>query len=258
MKAKKIIQAVGLVLILIGLLFAILFSWKQQSLQELKAFEVKVDALTGDPFLNEEEVRLLVESKLDTLVGRKGLQISLAEIERLIEEQVVVKNAEVYLGVNGVLTVDLQLKRMLVRVKPKATVGYYLDTEGQQMPWVTSYTPRVLTVTGDVDHYQKKALPLLDLAERRHKFNQDLYKFSAWVVADDFWKRQLVQVEINSNGDAELVTLIGDQRIIFGALTEASKKLEKLQLFYSEVITKVGWNKYEEINLKFEKQIVCK
>ena len=258
MKGKKIIQAVGLVLGLIGLLVAVFFSWKQQSLQEIKAFEVNVDALSGDPFLNEEEVRKLVEAKLDTLIGRKGSQIGLSEIERLIEDQVVVRNAEVYLGVNGKLKVDLQLKRMLVRVKPAKAAGYYLDSEGQRMPWVTYYTPRVLTVTGYLDRYQKKALPLLSPEQRALKLDQDLYTFAAWVTQQDFWNRQLVQVEINENGDAELITLIGDQKIIFGALTQTEKKLRKLELFYNEVITKVGWKKYEEINLKFEKQIVCK
>jgi cell division protein FtsQ len=36
------------------------------------------------------------------------------------------------------------------------------------------------------------------------------------------------------------------------------EKFEKLKIFYREAIPYEGWDKYEEINLKFKRQIVCK
>lgn len=257
MKGKQVIQTVAVVLGFIGLLVGAVLSMRQQKEQVVRGFDVKIDALEGDPFLNENEVRMLVESKLDTIKGKKQKDINLREIEDLLDSQVVVKNADVYLGVNGMLAVDLSLKTMLIRVKPENTPGYYIDAEGKTMPWVKYYSPRVLTVTGALDQYQIKALPALSSEQRTKLFNQDLYEFAQYVYKDDFWSKQLVQVDINSRGDAELITLIGDQKIIFGELKGAEKKLDKLSLFYNEVISKVGWKKYQEINLKFDNQIVC-
>jgi cell division protein FtsQ len=55
--------------------------------------------------------------------------------------------------------------------------------------------------------------------------------------------------------------LVGGQKIIFGSANsdeEVKDKFEKLKLFYKEAIPFEGWNKYEEISLKYKKQIVCK
>ena len=257
MKGKEVIKTVAIVLGFIGLLVGAVFSMRHQNEQVISGFEVNIDALEGDPFLNENEGRFLVESKLDTIKGKRHKEVNLREIEDLLDAQVVVKNADVYLGVNGILSVDLALKTMLVRVKPESKPGYYIDAEGKTMPWVKNYSPRVLTVTGALDQYQIKALPQLTKGERVQRLNRDLYEFAQYVYTNDFWNKQIVQVDINAKGDAELITLIGDQKIVFGELKRAEKKLEKLSLFYNEVISKVGWKKYQEINLKFDNQIVC-
>ena len=35
------------------------------------------------------------------------------------------------------------------------------------------------------------------------------------------------------------------------------KKLDKLKEFYTEGLNEVGWNKYDRINIEFEKQVIC-
>ena len=126
------------------------------------------------------------------------------------------------------------------------------------MPWVSSFTPRVLTVSGWLDRYLIMAETDASVALRKKLFFSDLYDFSRLVYEDKFWSKQILQVYINYNGDAELVCLVGNQKIVFGALSNPKVKLEKLKRYYEEVVDKVGWKKYEEINLKFENQIVCK
>ena len=52
----------------------------------------------------------------------------------------------------------------------------------------------------------------------------DLYKFAVFLHKHDFWNNQIEH---------------------------------HLQLFYEQAIPKVGWDKYEMINLKYKNQIVC-
>ena len=69
------------------------------------------------------------------------------------------------------------------------------------------------------------------------------------------------QVHRESTGDFVLIPLVGDQKIIFGSAfsdDEVKEKFEKLKIFYKEAIPFEGWNKYSEISLKYDKQIVCK
>lgn len=259
MKGKKIIRSVAIVLGIIGLLAAIGFANNAQNALEVKSFTVSITNLSeGDPFLDEKEIKLILSSKLDTFVGKESSAINLLEIEELIEMEPVVKNAEAYLGVSGALQLDVALKTVIVRIKPSDNNGYYLDKTGLVMPWVSSYTPRVLSLNGWINRYCIETLPQLSDSARTDVMNKELYAFANFVYRDEFWSKQLVQLYLNYDGDVELVTLIGEQKITLGSFQGGEKKLEKLNLYYEQVVNKVGWNEYEEVNLKFENQIVCK
>lgn len=259
MKGNKVIKNIAIVLGIIGLLTAIVFANIQQQEQKVISFDVAITNLSeGDPFLNEKEIKEIIIAKLDTFVGKALVDVNLAEIEAVIEMEPAVKNAEAYGGINGLLKLDVALKTVVVRVKPMDKSGYYLDKTGAIMPWVSSFTPRVLTLNGWINRYGIKEFPSLSIDERRQLLNKELYTFANHVYDDEFWSKQLVQLYLNYDGDVELITLIGEQKIILGSLKNGNEKLEKLQLFYDQIVSKVGWTKYEEVNLKFDKQIVCK
>jgi cell division protein FtsQ len=258
MEGKKTIQIVAGVLGIIGLLVCLSFAIVKQKEQEIKSFSVSINVLVGDSFLGEKDIKALVTARLDTFVGKSYDEVNLLEIEQLVELEAPVEIAEAYLEVNGNLKIDVALKTVIVRVKPEKGKGFYIDTKGDKMPWVSSFTPRVLTVTGWLNRYLINAETTASLALRKKLFFSDLFDFSSFVYEDKFWSKQLVQVYINENGDAELVCLVGDQKIIFGALSDGKEKLEKLKIYYAQIVGKVGWSKYKEINLKFENQIVCK
>lgn len=258
MESKKAIQVALSVLGIIGLLVSAGFAILKQENQEVKSFSVGINPLEGDEFLDENDIVSLVTARLDTFQGKPSAEVDLLAIERLVEQEAPVKNAEAYIEVNGNLKVDVALKTVIARVLPTEGKGYYIDKQGDKMPWVSSFTPRVLLVSGWVDRYLVSAEPNTTVALRKKLLFSDLYEFSSYVYHDKFWSKQLVQVYINHDGDAELVCLIGNQKIVFGALSNSKKKLEKLRMYYEQVVEKVGWNKYEEVNLKFENQIVCK
>lgn len=259
MKGKKIIRSAVVVLGILGMLTAIGFANQAQKALEVKSFTVSITNLSeGDPFLDEKEIKLILNSKLDTFVGKPSGEINLSELETLIETEPVVKNAEAYLGVAGDLQLEVALKTVVVRVKPDTNNGYYLDKTGAVMPWVSSYTPRVLSLNGWINRYCIETLPLLNDSARKALLNKELFTFANYVYQHEFWSKQLVQLYLNYEGDVELITLIGEQKITLGSFQEGEQKLEKLNLYYEQVVNKVGWNKYEEVNLKFKNQIVCK
>ena len=54
-----------------------------------------------------------------------------------------------------------------------------------------------------------------------------------------------------------LVPRIGNHIIEIGKADNLEKKLAKLEEFYKEGLSKVGWNKYNKINIEFDKQVIC-
>ena len=88
----------------------------------------------------------------------------------------------------------------------------------------------------------------------------------------DFWRNQIVQINILPDHSVELVPRVGDHIVNIGALpmyrdTETRHKaiqeyvdsqLERLRKFYVYGLSKAGWNKYSYIDLQFCNQIICK
>jgi len=71
------------------------------------------------------------------------------------------------------------------------------------------------------------------------------------------WDAWIEQIVVQKNHQVELIPRVGDFRIIMGNLDDYPEKLAKFVRFVNEGLAIVGWNRYTEINLKYENQVVC-
>jgi cell division protein FtsQ len=91
-------------------------------------------------------------------------------------------------------------------------------------------------------------------------------------MANEFWKNQIVQINVLPDLGVELVPRVGEHIIFIGYLPQSkddatrkvlitdyiNKKLERLEKFYQYGLNTAGWNKYHYISLEFDNQIICK
>lgn len=256
----SVINKIGGFLLIVGLLVLLSFVKKEQEDTLVKKVSIEINALKGDPFMDPKDVENLVYTRLDTLEGKLVGDLKLSEIENLLESDPAVKNAEVYVNIQGDVHLNVELKRVIARLKPDTANGFYIDEDGELMSWVSKYTPRVLTVTGHLGKYNrflKDSLASEDLGKHT-KLIHDVYELAKFVSEDSYWRAQVGQIYIAKNGDAILIPLAGDQEFILGDLGDYKLKLNKIKIFHNEIAKKVGWDKYKIVNLKFDNQIVCK
>ena len=257
---KKALRNIVLFTLFFSLIVLVSFAKHEQEKTLVRNVIVSIDITQGDPFMDQNDIRDLVYSRQDTLMGKPLSSLHLEEVEKLLEEQTAVKSAEVYTGHNGDVHLEITLKKVIARIKPDSTSGFYVDDNGGTMEWTSKYSPRVLLVTGHLSQYNrflKDTLVKKDVINHTKLIN-DVYAFAEYVRKDSFWRSQIGQVYINEKGDAVLVPLLGREEFIFGELTNYKKKLRKIKRYYDEIAPKMGWNKYQEVNVKFERQIVCK
>ena len=128
-----------------------------------------------------------------------------------------------------------------------------MDEQGDVMPLSTKYTSRVIVINGNVP------MPVLieNVDVEVNPEWQDVYRLVTKIKEDDFFNAQFEQIYIDSNGEVELTPRVGRHSILLGKHVDVDKKLKKLKLFYKEGISKVDWNKYKQIDLRFSDQIVC-
>jgi cell division protein FtsQ len=84
-----------------------------------------------------------------------------------------------------------------------------------------------------------------------------LLEMADLIQSDPFWDSQIVQVYVNGKGEYELIPRVGSHIILLGTGEQIETKFFKLRTLYEEGFSRQGWNQYEIINLKYDKQVIC-
>lgn len=216
--------------------------------------EVEVIALeSGDKLISERDVRqALLRTFGNTLEGTELALLEIERMERVLEEDPFVLDAEIYVDQKNVLHVTIIQREPLVRVLDNNGGNYYLDNNGVKMPASKNFAARVLVATGNVAPYTP------EFQKKRKSTLKDLFYLTQTLLKDDFLASFIQQVHVNNANEFILVPLIGDQKIILGSTRKLDDKLNRLKIFYQQGMPYEGWRKYGTINLKYSGQVVCK
>ncbi|WP_025762877.1 cell division protein FtsQ/DivIB [Dyadobacter tibetensis] len=212
--------------------------------------------IAGDPgtnFLDQRAILLLAtENGGAPLTGARLKEINLADVEQRISRNKLIKKCQVFRDLKGNIVVNVDQERPLARWINSAPVGewhsaegHYLNEEGQVFPLSDSYSARTLLLSGSYLSKIERLDPESPLMEMIRFLDQD-----------PFWKAQVTEMNIDGQGEISLLTLLGDQRVVFGSAEDYRKKLEKVRLFYEHVLSQ-DWGRYSKIVVKFQDQIVC-
>lgn len=235
----------------VGMLALIAFAERKGSDKKYEALEVYVQGISDVYFVDEKEIRQLLENEFPNL--RPGIsleEVSIKQIEDKVESHPFVRNAEVFKDLKGKVVVKIDQYRPIARIiRPSAAHGY-ISSEGVILPTSPNYTTRVLTIEGPM---VETLLSQEDLSEE----HADLLELIHFIEKDDFWKAQIAGIEINKNKEVKLFQQVGKQVIEMGRPTDIEEKFKKISLFYKEILPSKGWEAYSRVNVKYKDQIIC-
>ena len=209
----------------------------------LKCSKVKIQVDTkGDLFfINNEMVEEMIFSKVDSLIGKAYEDINIYLLEEFVNGHPNIKKAELYLTLDGILSIDVIQREPMVRVF-EGNESYYLDEEMNHFPISDQYSARVLQVYWD------------EITVSRITILDSLIDF---IDSDKFLKAQITAIAFDEKNEIVLYPRVGDHKIILGVAGDFKNKFEKLKVFYRQGLGKVGWDRYSMINLKYHNQVVC-
>lgn len=215
---------------------------------------VKVAPLTGGKLLiNDKDVREMVSTVYGyTLEGRPTGQIDLQRIEKMLENDPFVFNADVFLNARNTVNIHIEQREPVLRIIDNNGLNYYLDKDGVKMPVSKRAAAHVMVATGNIPPHDPGFL------ERKRHLLKEVFLLSQMLRKDEFFDAMIEQIHVSNQGEMTLVPKIGDQKIFFGKLADAAKKLEQLRIFYQEGMPYEGWRKYKSIDVRYAGQIVCK
>ena len=207
----------------------------------------------GNTLIDEEDVLLKIEKIFgNRLTGTPIVEVDIERMERAFKEDPFILDAEVFIDAKESVHIELKQRNPIVRVIDNNGLNYYLDKDGNKMPLSGHFTPRLLTVTGNVPPHTP------DFLERESHLLKDIFEMVHFILADQFYRAMIEQIHISNRREFILIPKIGKQIIEFGRSDRIKDKLDNLKIFYKEGLPYAGWQKYESFNLKYKDQVVTK
>jgi cell division protein FtsQ len=218
--------------------FLYAFSSVRNSARKVSAPEIK---FMGDDnlFITHETVSKLLIQNQQSVTNKPKEIIDLNGLENTLTANPMIKEAQVFIGVDGKITAEIEQKKPIARVSTNAS--FYLDDTGSYMPLSTNYTARVPLITGTV--YKNELANVFTIASK--------------VQQDDFLKKHVVEIHQNENKSIDLRFRLNDFTIHLGSLKSLDKKINNLKAFYQKAMRDNTLNQYSTVNLKFDNQVIC-
>ena len=202
--------------------------------------EVQIEFVDNKyPFLTHENVsKLLIQNKEGVTSVPKDI-LDLNELEKALNSNPIIKNAEVYVSVNARLTARIEQKKPIARVNTNAT--YYIDDEGSYMPLSSNYAARVPLITGRIE---------------KNNLN-NVFKVAKKVYNDEVLKKHVVEIHQNEDNTIYLKLRQNSFKVDLGKVKQLDKKFDNLKAFYQKALKDKTLNTYSIVNLQFDNQVVC-
>ena len=219
----------------------VVFLYSITSERNMKRKVTKVDIEFVDenpPFITLNTVNKLLIQSQDNVTSINKEALDLREMENRLKKNPMVRDAQVYVSVDGVLGAKIEQRTPIARVA--GSPDYYLDADGKMMPLSEVYTARVPLVIGNSKVNFKKATELL------FKINED-----------PFLKNSLIGLNFLADGSVFLQLRKQEFKVYLGQVEGVEKKLQNFKAFYQKSKEDNTLKGYKLINLEYLSQVVA-
>lgn len=244
MQKSSVIKTILKLLVFMGLagylIYAIVRFNRPDQCPECTGLDIVINDEQDTDFINENEIRELLVSKKLFPEGKALEDIDLTELEKVLTASPYIDEALCFKTGEGRIAIRVTPRVPVLHVLNNAGEDFYIDNHGGTMPR-GHHTTDLLVMTGNVP--KSTAGPLYSALGKR-------------LGRDEYWNQQIQEIHINADGEIELTPTAGDFIILLGDTSSIDDKLSRLRTFYTEGLNKAGWNRYKEINLKFDGQVI--
>jgi cell division protein FtsQ len=166
--------------------------------------------------------------------------LALKEMEAQVNAHPLIKNAEVYVKIDGSLGVQIEQRTPIARVNHNDSAPYYIGIEGEVMPLSSNFSARVPLVTG---------VSSKDIKE--------VHELITFIREDSFLEKHIIGIDKKTNGDFVLTPRTYSYKLVLGKVDKLALKFNNYKAFYKKAHNDKTVGDYNRITLKYDNQVVC-
>ncbi|MBL7723141.1 MAG: hypothetical protein JNK27_03285 [Chitinophagaceae bacterium] len=213
-------------------------------------YSITIKGVQSNYFIDKKDVeQLLKKTAKGNIKGQLVSDINLHELENMLESNTWISDAELYFDNKDVLHVAITEKEPVARIFSTDEKSFYIDKEGERMPLSEKLSARVPVFTGFPD---KKKLSAADSVLLRN-----VTAIANYIFTDSFWLAQVAQIDITPERSFEMIPVVGNHIVKMGEGENIEKQFNRLMIFYIQVLSKTGFDKYKIIDVQYAGQVVA-
>lgn len=244
-KAKRqrtLYQALGSVILAIYLVIALNVTAGVSANRECTGLRIAVNDTTSLKFVTAPELAKELGTLPLDVNGVKINSINTDSIERFLSSIDNIEKVNVLRLTDGTVLITVDPLHPVARVFDKDR-SYYINRTGKRISANARYHIDVPVIQGhftDSLFPPEKIVPLLD-----------------YITSDSLWNSLISMIKVDKSNDVILVPIVRGQVINFGTPDDFKSKFHRLERMYAEVMPVKGWNYYDTISVKWNRQIVA-
>lgn len=236
-----------------GMLVLLIAAIGKQKKETCRGYEIVIKGVrTSNFFLDEQGIAKLLKTAVNgNIKGQSKTVFDLRRMEQLLEDNVWIRDAQLYFDNKAVLHVSVEEREPVARVFTTSGRSFYIDNSDQAMPLSEKALAHVPVFTGFPDKKARKDTALL----------HDISSMAQYISNDSFWVSQVAQVDILTEGmkgywEFEMVPVVGRHLVKLGDGEDIEGKFSRLFVFYQQVLNRTGLDHYKTIDVRFAGQVI--
>ncbi len=247
---RKVLLIAAWFVIISGLATLLIAANRKEKEHLCQSVFISILGSDGIFYIQKEDIlKQMVRAAQNSLIGQPVTSLNLSRLEKAVEINPWVQKAELFFDSKDRLHAQVIERFPVARVFTKANNSFYFDSSGQRMPLIQHWSARVPVITGFTDDRKLNA--------KDSEVVKEIKVLALYLYTHDFWNAQIGQIAITEDSKFELIPLIGDHIIKIGDVSGIGEKLKRLYIFYKQIMTKVGFNKYSALDLQYDGQVVA-
>jgi cell division protein FtsQ len=215
-----------------------------------KGYRIDISGPSGILFIDKRQiVDLLSTAGTGKWVNKPTATFDLRRMESVLEKNVWIKDAQLFFDNNGILRVNITEREPIARIFTVDGNSFYIDTSGAQLPLSDKLTTKLPVFT---DY----PAPKIRMHGQDSLLTVQIRQLSTFIRSDSFWMAQIAQLDITPDKRFELVPTIGNHLIGFGDGNDYEAKFHRLFVFYKQVLSRTGFDKYSRVDVAYAGQVI--
>lgn len=259
-KGKKILAMLLVIILLITIVVVANIFIRNQKIERV---DIIISYGKSDTIITVGTLTKDLNAKFGDFKNKERKNVEGKDVEEFLMKNQYLEDVQVFQNLKGILKIEIKQSEPLVRIHTIRNQEYYIDNRGKIIEILGNDITDVVVANGFIDInskiLDKRVVDTIRIQDKKgfEKSLSNIYLIAQKLHNDSILNYQIDQIYLNEDGNYELIPKIGNYLIRINENEDLETQFTKLSYLYKEGFSRIGWDNYSVVDLRFRNQVVC-